>query len=766
MSKATFGHFTPDGMEYVVTVPHSPRDWFNYMWNPTYLACVSQSFNGMSLYQDDKGVVTNLFGKQDMRDDPRWVYVRDNKTGEVWSAGYYPCWTEHQGFECRHGLGYSVLKTLHNGIRLEFRIFVPRKDAGEIWTVAVTNESGHRRDLSIFTAAKIMLDGVNMPYGYFGGLSAEYLPKDQMLFFKNTTHTVVKEKYRGFVYSDVKPSRWDVSRDHFLGKYRSEAKPERVAEGRLGNSIASCEHLIGALQFDMALAPKGSRTINQVLGIVMDLPEARKFRNAFRTGEKIEKEFQAMKMEKLARLGGLKLETPDEGINSLFSVWLKHQLYLMADWARFYFKGYRDTCQDSAGMSVINPDRALAMLKKALSNQRSDGFCPRAFRVASMDIAAADKHYADSPSWISHATDAILRETGDLSLLDHVVEYSDKGKGTIWEHNLKAVEFLWNDRGAHGLSLLHYGDWNDLIDKAGIRGKGEGVWMSFALARVLNLVGQIAEWRGDTAVAKKCRARHAILAKNILKHGWDGKYFLYAISDGGQKIGSRASREGKVFINPQSWAVLSGVVDAKRYTGIAEHIEPMVNTPVGPAHSWPPFTKYDGAIGQLTGTPAGYCTNGNVYCHAAGFKIAADLEAGRTDVAFANLKKILPSPDKSEPYAQANGYVGPTAHRMVRHVSDDPWRTGTVAWHFLNVVDRLLGFRRTLGGFHLEPQIPSAWKQLAFTRPFRGIVFQIEILRGARPGIWVDGHPIAGTFIPVPAATPGKKVVHIKCVIG
>jgi len=760
-----YGNFSEDGLEYVMTSAHPPRDWFNYLWNPTYLASIGQHMNGNSLYQNDEGVVTNLFGKQDLREDPRWIYIRDNDTGEVWSAGYLPCLTDQDEFECRHGLGYTILRTLKNGIRVEFRVFVPRKWAGEVWTVTVGNESRKQRDLSVFTVSNVMLEGVNMPYGYLGGLCAEFLDKENMLFFKNMTHTVVDEKYRAFMWSDVKVNRWDVSRDYFLGKTRSYACPEKVMNGKLGNSVASAEYMVGALQQNMKLKPKAFRTMNTILGVVMDMPEARKMKRALGTAEKIEKELAAIRKENTARTEGLKLNTPDGDFNRLFGVWLKHQLYLMADWARFYFKGYRDTCQDSAGMSILNADRALEMLKKALRNQRSDGFCPRAFRVASMDIAAADKHYADSPSWISHATDSLLRETGDLSLLDETVEYSDKGKDTIWGHNLKAMEFLWNDRGAEGLSLVHAGDWNDLMDKVGVKGKGQGIWMSFALARVLRITGDIAAARGETDLVKTCAQRYKTLKKVILKHGWDGKHFLYSINDDGMPIGTDKAKEGKVFINPQSWAMLSGIVDAETYTEIAEQMEPIVDSPVGPVHNWPAFTKYQPGIGQLTGTPSGFCTNGNVYCHAAGFKVAADFEAGRADKAFDTFMRFLPSEEKSEPFAQVNGYVGPGAMRMERNVSDDPWRTGTVAWNFLNCVDRMLGFRRELAGVRIQPQLPSKWKRTSYQRPFRGTLFDVEIKRGKKEGITVDGEAIDGGFIPVPKEGLGKKSVKVVCTI-
>ncbi|MDF7824531.1 hypothetical protein P4B35_10945 [Pontiellaceae bacterium B12227] len=446
----------------------------------------------------------------------------------------------------------------------------------------------------------------------------------------------------------------------------------------------------------------------------------------------------------------------------LFNAWLKHQLYLMADWARFYFKGYRDTCQDAAGMSVIDPDRASAMLLKALGHQRSDGFAPRAFRVASMDIAAADKHYADSPSWISLATEAIVNETGDLSFFETTAPYSDEGEATVWEHNIQAMEFLWNDRGEHGLSLMHYGDWCDLMDKVGCKGRGESVWMSMALAAVLKRMEKMAGWRGDDALAETCRVRHAELKKAIHQHAWDGDHFISAINDDGKRYGRNDAKEGRYFINPQSWAMIADVVDVATYSEIMKVVEPVVDTPVGPAHNWPPFTKYDPGLGQLSGTPAGFFTNGNVYCHAAGFKIAADYAAGRADKAFDTFMRILPEAARSEPFAQSNGYVGPTANRMVHHVSDDPWRTGTVAWNFVNAVNNLLGFKAEPAGFRLEPQLPKQWDTVTFVRPFRGIDFEITVNKGEQTKLAVDGIEQVDSLIKVAQNNPQPRSVKIE----
>ena len=761
-----YGSFKNKGAEYNITAPHPPRDWFNMLWNPTYLASVGQNMNGFSLYQNEAGILTNLFGKQDDRSSQRSIYVRDNETKEVWSAAITPTNVELDEFSTTHGLGYSVLESKKNGIKVSFQIFVPRKEAGEIWSVTITNESGKKRDISVFTVAPVVLDGVNLTYGYNSAVDGYHDREKQRLFFRNRSVSVMTHKYRAFTYTDVAYDHFDISKDVFLGTGKNYTNPACVLDGQLNDSDASTEYMVSALQHNLSLEANDEQRLNFVMGIVFDEKEADEFTALYANSSLIDAELDIIKKQNVARLGLTTISTPEDNFNNIFNIWIKHQLYLMADWARFYFKGYRDTLQDAAGMAILNPDRATAMLVKALENQRSDGFCPRAFRVSSVEVAAADKHYSDSPSWISHATFSILNETGDITLLDSVVDYSDKGVDTIWEHNLRAIDFLWNDRGERGLALIRHGDWNDLMDKVGAEGKGEGIWMSIALARALKLVGKIAGWKGDTFRETQCEERYQEIKKNILAHGWDEDHFIYAFTDTGNKVGDNASEEGQVFINPQSWAVLAGIIDSEKYEEIMKKVEPMVDTPVGPVHNWPPFTKYNKDIGSITGIPQGNFTNGNVYCHAASFKIAADYAAGRNDKAFKTFMSILPSEERSEPYAQANSYVGPSAIRKERNVSDDPWRTGTVAWNVINCYDNLLGFKRELYGVVIDPQIPSHWNDLSYKRSFRGTLFNINIKRGATQKVMVDGVEQADAFLKVPVAGLDKKEVTIDFQIG
>lgn len=753
-----FGQFSSDAEAYDVGTTHTPRDWVNFFWNDRYLACAAQNLNGFSRYQSPAGCVTNLFGKQDERESPRGVYLKDRATGEVWSAGYHPCRKEPDEFSCRHGLGFSRLESSYTGVQVSVRLFVPRHWPGEIWTVEITNPTKRIRDLALFCATEVALDGVNFPYGYISGLQAEYLAADRLLYFRNTAHVVANEQYRAFWASDRHWRRWDVSRAEFLGPDRDWAAPMGVARGRLGNQAAAAEPLVGAVQYGVRLAPGRTWRVNLVMGVVRDLPEARRMRKALADDARIEREFDAVVAARRKALGGLRVRTPKKDFDSVVNVWLKHQLNLMADWARFYFKGFRDTCQDAAGLAVLDPTRAWKLLEAAFSQQRSDGYCPRAFRTPGKDVANAERHYADSPTWLSHATDVLLRETGDLSLLTRKAPYIDGGMGTVLEHNQRAVEFLWRDRGRHGLSLLHDGDWNDLLDQAGAAGQGEGVWLSCAVARVLRLNAAWARQMGETARARQYDRRYRDLARAIHRHGWDGRYFLYAINDAGEPVGSHRCREGRMFINPQSWALLSGVIDAAAYRRIMKTIEPHVETPVGPVHHWPPYTEYDPGIGQLSGTPPGFFTNGNVYCHAASFKIAADFDAGRTDKAFDTLMRIWPDAARSEPFAQANGYVGPTAQRRRRHVSDDPWRTGTVAWHWLNISERLLGFRTEWGGVRFQPCWPTLWNRGYYERPFRGTLFEVDVRRGTPEGVWVDGERLPDNYLAVPPEGLGRRV--------
>jgi len=756
-----YGSFTNDGLEYKITNPFPPRDWFNMLWNPTYLACVGQNLNGFSLYQSEDGVVTNLFGKQDNRSAPRNIYIRDNDTKEVWSVAIKPTNVDLDEYSCSHGLGCTILESKKNGIKVTVQIFVPRKESAEIWSVSIKNESDKKRNISVFTVAEVILDGANLTYGYQAGVDGFNENDKQRIFYRNRTVIVMKEKYRAFSYTDVPYDHFDVSKEVFLGRDQSYIIPSCIKEGNLNDSNASTEFMVSAFQHNLLLSQSDNKRINFVMGVVYDEKNADEIISLFANSKLIDAELEKVKNQNYSRLGITKISTPDKEFNNLFNVWLKHQLYLMADWARFYFKGYRDTLQDSAGMSIINSDRALFMLEKALINQRSDGFCPRAFRVPSMDIAAADKHYSDSPSWISHATDSLIRETGDISILDRVVSYSEKDEATIWEHNLKALDFLWNDRGEHGLCLIRHGDWNDLMDKVGAKGKGEGIWMSIAFARALKLVGDIATWKNDKETVELCNSRYEVMKENVLKHGWNEDHFIYAITDNGNKVGDNASEEGQVFINPQSWAVLAGIIDNDKYKSIMKKVEPMVDSPVGPMHSWPPFTKHNPEIGTLTSVPQGSFTNGNVYSHAATFKIAADYMTERNDKAFESFKKILPSEEKSEPYAQSNGYIGPTSLRKKKYVSDDPWRTGAVAWNFLNTFDKLLGFKREFLGVRIDPQIPSHWNEFSYKRFFRGTIFNINIKIGTTKKLWINGVEQKSTFIEVPVSGLDKKEVNI-----
>lgn len=760
-----YGSFTEIGTEYNITSPHPPRDWFNMLWNSTYLACVGQSLNGFSLYQSEVGVVTNLFGKQDQRNAPRNIYIKDNKTKEVWSISFQPTNAELEKYKCTHGLGYTILESEKNGVKIIFQIFVPRKHSAEIWSIKIINTSNFEKDISVFSVSEVMLDGVNMTYGYISSLDGYNIDEKNTLFFRNRAASVSNEKYRAFTYTDLPYDAFDLSKDHFLGKTKNYVFPETIKNGNLHNTTASAEYMVSAIQHNLVLNPKVEQRINFVLGIVKDETEADKITALYATSELIDKELIAVKKTSLTRLGLTNISTPDKNFNNLFNIWLKHQIYLMSDWARFYFKGFRDTLQDAAGLSIINSNRAIEMLKKALSQQRSDGFCPRAFRVPSMDIASADKHYSDSPTWISHATDAILRETGNLSLLDEVVNYSDKGSATIWEHNLQALEFLWNDRGEHGLSLIRHGDWNDLMDKVGAKGKGEGIWISIAFARALKLVEKIAKWKGDLAIEQRCETRYKEIKNNLEKYGWDGNYFIYAFTDNGNRVGSKNSEEGQVFINPQSWAMLAGIINSEKYSEIMNKVEPILDTDVGPMHNWPPFTKYDPNIGQITCTPSGFFTNGNVYCHAATFKIAADFMAGKNEKAFETMKKILPSEEKSEPYAQSNGYVGPCTLRKIKNVSDDPWRTGAVSWHFLNCFDQLLGFNREYKGVRITPKVPLEWERVSYLREFRGVQFEVNITRAEVTKFVVDGVEQNDEFIEIPLSGLNKNYVKIDYII-
>ena len=145
-----YGYFDEQAREYVITRPDTPEPWANYLGSPEYGALISNNAGGYSFVRSGANgrilrYVCNHF------DQPgRYIYLRDNASGDFWSASWQPVGkplTEYQS-QCRHGMGYTKLLADYSGIHSEVLYYVPLGRSHEVWELTVRNDSQQTRKLT------------------------------------------------------------------------------------------------------------------------------------------------------------------------------------------------------------------------------------------------------------------------------------------------------------------------------------------------------------------------------------------------------------------------------------------------------------------------------------------------------------------------------------------------------------------------------------------------------------------------------------------
>jgi cellobiose phosphorylase len=361
--------------------------------------------------------------------------------------------------------------------------------------------------------------------------------------------------------------------------------------------------------------------------------------------------------------------------------------------------------------------------------------------------------------WIAPVVDAYLKESGDKSILEHVVPYFDHGGGTVWEHTLQGLRHSSEDLGPHGLVRCRFGDWNDSLTGVDLEGKGESVWTTIGIVYSLKVAADIAaQVVGEEPLAAELGQRAAILTRAVRQHGWDGKWFLRAINDLGERIGSDKDSEARIWLLPQVWAVLAGIVEGEDADRLFAEIETHLATPYGFKTFDPPYTAVRKHVGRVTAMFPGMWENGTPYCHASGFKVLADCAAGRGDAALDTWMKVMPDNDGNpsthsgcEPYSFTNQYIGPDNPRAGE--TQFSWMTGAGGWFFRAMTEGILGVRADFEGLRIDPAMPSAWRECELTREFRGARYHILLrnphgIQRGEVGIEVDGEPVQGNLVP------------------
>jgi len=799
-----YGHFSDDAREYVITRPDTPRPWINYLHNGSYVAIVSQTGGGFSFLTDAYynrltrwrwGVLPDRLPA----DEPgRYVYLKDEDTGSVWSATFMPVRRRPDFFECRHTPGLTTITSANEGIRTTIRYFVALDDAVEIWLVELKNQTRRRRMVSTYPYVEWCLGRAAMDRETYSGLLFNRVRKegDLILATKALPRLLavpenpmgIEERptwYHGFVASSLPLKEFELDRLTFLGRGRWGDRPRGVERGPL-----SClPEVIGrdacaVFRNRHRLAPGGRRTFAVVLGVTDRRRDAGRTAGKYVTVAKARREMRRVQSHWARALDGLLVRTPDPAMDVLTNVWFKHQALTCACVNRavnyyhcgFSVSGFRDTCQD-----------LLARIPEDAGSVRQ-GLCKLCYcQFRSGDVVHYRRPYTFEGDWTGHVDSLLwfaltlgelVKETGDWTILDEEAPYKDGGSGSLLDHAVRTFEYTFRENmGPRGIPLIRNGDWNDALNSAGDRGKGESFWMAPFLYHAVSNFMPILERRRPKSAAAYAR-RLSDLKRAFNRLAWDGEWFRRATTDDGRILGSRRRREGRIFLMPQAWAVLSGITTPDRERRALAAVRRHLYTEKGPVNVHPPYRKLDyEGIGILTSFPPNMKENGSVFLHAAAWLMAALCKRGQGDEAYQMYTQLSPiansaQPDLylAEPYVTAEILFGPGCPPPYRFgEGSQTWLTGSGAWLWIVATAWILGVRAEWDGLRIDPCIPRDWPGFRMTRPYRGNTYEIAVTNpcGVSKGVAsleVDGRRLKGSLIrPVRAR---GRTVRVKAVMG
>jgi cellobionic acid phosphorylase len=691
----------------------------------------------------------------------RFFYVKDEATGDVFSAPYEPVRANLDKFNFSVGKSDLAWTIEHLGIRIEMSVSVPVSDVVELWSLRVTNVSGSARKISVYPYFPIgFMSWMNQSAEYradLGGIVASCVTPYQKVadHFKNKNF-----KDKTFFLHDQEPIAWEAKQEAFEGEGGLH-HPSALLLDTLAKGDARYETPAAVLQYRLYLGAEQSRELRFIFGPAFDDAEIIQLRDKYLSAQGFAKAKAEYQTYVSSGRGCLQIETPDQELNNFVNHWLPRQVFYHGDVNRLTTDPQtRNYLQDNMGMSYIKPQVTRAAFLHALSQQEANGAMPDGILLtegAELKYINQIPH-TDHCVWLPVCLKAYLDETNDYAILLEQVASSEGDKTyTVFERISRAMDWLLSARDYRGLSFIAQGDWCDPMNMVGYKGKGVSGWLSVATAYALNVWADICEQQMQIESAKKYRADAQSINQAVNKYLWDGNWFARGITDDDVVFGVSKDIEGRIYLNPQSWAILGGAASHEQRDKMLAAIEQQLETPYGVTMFAPAYTAMRDDVGRVTQKHPGSAENGSVYNHAAVFYIYSLYTITETNRAYKLLRQMIPGPSEQDylqrgqlPVFIPNYYRG--AYHQYPHTagrSSQLFNTGTVSWVYRCVVEGLFGLKGDSKGLSINPQLPSDWSQAKAVREFRGATFHVSIQRAvvAHSLVSVDGVQLAQLHI-------------------
>ena len=782
-----FGYFDDTNREYVITSPRTPYPWINYLGTQGFFSLISNTAGGYSFYKDARlrRITRYRYNNVPIDMGGRYFYINDN--GTIWNPGWSPVKTELDSYECRHGMGYTIITGKKNNLKAEVTFFVPQDYDGEVQQVILTNEGSEAKTFSFFSFAEWCLwDAQDDCTNFQRNFSTGRVEVAGSTIYHKTEYRDRRDHYAFYSVNDSIDG-YDTDRDSFIGLYNGFHNPQAVEAGKSNDSFADGWSPIASHYKKITLAPGETKTLVFILGYV-EMPVAEKFEpdgktinkvkalammEKYNTPEKVAAGMAELKAYWDHLLGILNVNTPDDKVNRMVNIWNQYQCMVTFNLSRSasYFEsgigrgmGFRDSNQDVLGFVHQIPDRARERIIDIASTQFPDGGCYHQYQpLTKKGNADIGGDFSDDPLWLILSVSAYIKETGDWTILDEMVPYDNDMSiaQPMLEHLKVSFYKIVNNLGPHGLPLAMRADWNDCVNlscfsdtpgesfqtytnpKFAAEGGYSKIAESVMVATLFTYAGPnyvaILNHLGKTEEAAAAQAEIDKMKKNIMESAWDGDWFLRAYDANGEKMGSKECEEGQIFIEPQGFAIMSDI-DPEATKKTLKAIDERLNTKHGLVLNNPAFTKYYIQYGEISTYPGGYKENAGIFTHNNAWIICAAAYAGEGDQAFKYYSEIAPAfteetsdLHKTEPYVygqmiggkDAGSDIGQTGKNFGQ--GKNSWLTGTAAWNMVAISQYILGVAADFDGLRIDPSIPSAWDGLSAKREFRGATYDIKV---------------------------------------
>lgn len=800
-----YGYFDDERREYVITRPDTPAPWANYLGSPKYGAVISNNAGGYSFAKSgaDGRIIRYVFNGFDQ--PGRYIYIRDNDKKDYWSASWQPVGknTEDYKSKCCHGTGYTRICADYTGIHTEALYYVPLEGEYEVWCLKVKNNSEEDRNLSITGYAEFTnnsnyeQDQVNLQYSQF--ITRTLFEENRIRHFvhgnlegiedgEDVDDKVVVERFFGLAGSKVVSYCGD--REKFLGRYHGYGNPVGVEKGNLGNELSCSENGCGALTSEITLKPGEEKTLTFLLGMKYN-EEAKRIMERYEYPEEVcNRELEEIITYWHGMLAHFQVKTPSPEFDTMINTWNAYNCFMTFIWSRaasFTYcglrngYGYRDTVQDIQGIIHLEPDMAVDKIRFMLSAQVDNGgglplvkFTHNAGHEDTPDDASYVKetghpaYRADDALWLFPTVYKYISESGNLSFIDEVIPFANKGEGTVYEHLKRAVEFSLNHMGPHGMPAGLYADWNDCL-RLGKNGESTFVALQFYLA--MTILKKFAEYKGDTEYIGYLKEKQEKLGEILNKLCWDEDRFIRGFTEEGEVIGNREAPEANMWLNPQSWSVISGLASESQAEKALEKVYANLNTEYGAILMDPPYYKhaFDGALAVIYN--AGTKENAGIFSQSQGWLILAEALMGHGNRAFMYFMENAPAAQndraeirKLEPYCYGQFTEGKASPHFGRsHVH---WLTGTASTVMVGCVEGIMGIRPDFYGLRISPSIPEEWDGFEIEKDFRGkhlhiVVSNEKHVQSGCVRLLVNGKQMESNYIPAELLTERTEIEMI-----